>query len=368
MAEKSRRELLADAFDKAEETEDAIGDSADELLPNEGEETPVLEQAGEEQEGQEGKAPLEGKEKEGKVDAKGKKEGEQTPDQKERLAAATEGKREPTPRTEGTISRAPNSWKPAEREAWAKVPPEARAAIARREKQIEETLSQTDNIRKFSGELARIVQPHMQNIQAVGGTPLVAIDTLLKTASSLMTGNKEQKANIIAKLIWENGVDVAALDATLVKGKPNEMRTNQDVQMPAWARPMFDFMNEAQQGRQRAQQQLQQDAQTEIESAQDMPFFDDMRQDIADVLEFAAKRGQVMSLQDGYKRALELRTDIKQIVTQRHIASRKSTDLASKKRAASSVRGSSPNGAPGSAKPASRREAISAAWDEAESR
>lgn len=364
----TRREALLEAFNEAETEESKT--SAEGKGPEEELEARGAGQSSEtkpDSQGVEGK----GQGDTGEVgDDKKLDEKPETPDAAEARAAAEAQRKEPQ-RTEGVLTRAPNSWKPAERESWAKVPAEARAAIVRREKQIEQELSQTANVRKFSNELARIIQPHSANIQAAGTTPLAAIDTLLKTASSLQQGSANQKAEIIANLIHQNAVDIKVLDDILSKRPINQPQggTQQSPNVPPpWAQPLFSFMNSVEQTRQQHEQQLTESANAEIESAsQDLPFFEDLRLDIADVLESAARRGKVMTLKEAYDRAAALDPEVSKILDQRRLAARQSTDLSGKKRAAKTISGAPSGGKEGGGnqKPASRREALAQAWDNA---
>jgi hypothetical protein len=390
MVEKTRRELLEEAFDESER-ENQAGDSegGDGGNAEHGQEraTGAFEEsqpdikadgeggAGEGGEGGEQRA-------EGEVDETGKQKPSkvETPDAKERRAAAEAAQRtEATRAASRATDRPPNSWKPAEREEWAKIPPSARAAIARRETEIQRELSSTATIRKFSGELANIVHPHMQTMQAMNTTPLAAIDTLLKTASSLYRGSPEEKARIIVDVMKSYGVDVRVLDKVL-SGQPlppelvGKGRSADGGAPPSWAQPIFDFMNKATTAQAERNMQMEVDAQTEIAQAETtMPFLSDLKDDVADILEFAAKRSKVMTLQEAYDRAVQLDPTVSQIVSQRAAAARQRNggggNLAAKRAAAKTVSGAPRGGAApgrGGSGKQSRREAIEQAWDDAE--
>lgn len=362
----TRREQLMEAFEEAEETPEG----EEKVVAPPEDETPLETKPEGETEGKEGKEG-EGKEGEPKPD---EKEVKKTPDQLEADAARRPDPKA-VPKDSGTtLTRAPNSWKPAEREGWDKVPPAQRAAILRREKDIEKLVSETSTMRKFSESMAQVVQPHVQNIQAAGVTPLAAIDNLLRTASALMQGSAGQKAEIIANLISQNGVDIKTLDEVLSKrplpGSGQAPAQNQNA-IPTWAQPLFGFMQSAQQARQARDQELTESADAEIESATvELPFFEDLKPVIADLLEAAAKRGRVMTLKQGYEHAAALDPEVSKILSQRKLAARQPSNMAGKRRAASTVSGApSGNNASGiKAKPGSRKEALAQAWEDAESR
>jgi hypothetical protein len=322
---------------------------------------------------EEGKKPLEGK----KPDDKPKPKVESA-DEKERKAAAKLGDRTgktPAEDTKSVGTRAPDSWSPAAREKWGAIPADVRATILKREGEIKRTLSETDNVRRFSNDLAKVINPHLPFIQASGSNPLGAIQSLLGTASQLYGGNVDTKAGIVAQLIWRYGVDIKTLDTILSKkqlpngGGPEQIGRGPEAP-PAWAQPLFGFMNQAQQARQQAEQRQVQEAAAEIEQVEnEWPYFNDLREEVADLMEAAYNRGRVLSLKQAYDRAVMLNPEISQILEQRKLASRQTPqNLQRARRAASTIKGGSPNGgaAGGKNKPASRREALEAAWDDAE--
>ena len=93
-------------------------------------------------------------------------------------------------------------------------------------------------------------------------------------------------------------------------------------------------------------------------------FAEDIREDMADIMEMAAKRGQNMSLEDCYERAILLRPDIQQIIEQRKIAanaSQQNQQMRQKENASVSVAGGG-SMITGSPNPTNTREALEAAW------
>jgi hypothetical protein len=373
----SRREALEAAFTAAEESdenEQQVDQQTDEELPqgNEGlDESQVDKKDGEGKE-----TPDEGGEEKPELKAKEKtSKKEVSADEKERKAAAGLGKEQRQAPQQEVMTKAPNSWSPAQRERWKEVPADMRATILKREKEVEKTLSETDNVRRWAQDMAKVVNPHLGTIQAMGSQPLPAIQSLLQTATQLYGGNSETKASIVAQLIWRYGVDIKTLDGILANKKmPNgqpvsEQHTQRGPEAPpAWAQPLFGFMNEAQQVRQQAQQRMMQESAAEIEQAQStLPFFEDVREDVADLMEAAYNRGRVLTLQDAYKRAVALNPEISKIVEQRNQASRQQKgNVERARRAASTIKGAPGGGqVGGKGKPASRREALEQAWDDA---
>lgn len=375
----SRRDLLSEAWDKAMQTEttNEVPDEqlqtttgADESVSTTGEDenTDAAATDGKNKKAAEGKSDS----KSGK-EAKGKEQKKLDPVTQERKAAAEEGKDKGK---SADVGKPPVGWKPEVKELWSKLPAEVRSEVSARELQIQQELTRTAGIRKFAQELTQVIAPHAHIIRSRGATPLMAIKNLLDTASGLTNGSASQKAQIIADIIGGYGVDIKELDTILVKGMKGgqyQSPTTPRVEgPPEWAKPLFSFMDNVNRSRQSNEQRLQQDAEKEIQEFQEKPFFDDLRDTMGDLMEAAAKRNITMTMQEAYDRAIEVHPNIKKIVLQRRAAERNvsaaASTLAKSKKAASTV-ASAPvgraSGKIGGEKPQSRREQLSAAWDEA---
>jgi hypothetical protein len=89
-------------------------------------------------------------------------------------------------------------------------------------------------------------------------------------------------------------------------------------------------------------------------------FYNDVRSDMADLLDLANNRGQDMTLQQAYDKACAMHPQISQIMASR--AARNNAQ--DKRRAAASISGS-PGGPGEAAEPTSTRAALEAAWENA---
>lgn len=116
------------------------------------------------------------------------------------------------------IPDAPRSWTAEEKAKWAEATPEVRKAILRREQEVEQGFTKLDEDRNFGKSLKEIVQPYMQIINAEGGTPATAIQSLLNTAYILRTAPIAQKTALFHQLAQQYGVDLS---------KPNNTSTVQ---------------------------------------------------------------------------------------------------------------------------------------------
>lgn len=365
---KSRRQLLEEAWDKSEnpsEPDTEVQEDQPTSVENEGEVVQAESEASEGVQEKAEKAKPQIKWTENEVQNKEAKAAKKIEEGKKPI--------QPPPQLEPG-DKAPVSWKPALREHWAAIPKEVREEIRRREQQIEKTLNETGVMRKFATDFANMVAPYQHLIRSQNSTPLQAVSNMMQTAAGLAQGNPQQKAEIIAQIMSNYGVDVQALDKILAQSyNPQNAQFNaqQNGAPPPWAQPIFAWMQRAEQQQQQFETQQRQQADREIEEMSSQPFFDDLRDDIADLMEIAAKRGKVLSLQDAYKKAVELDPEISKLVkktvipqNQSNAVSQAASTLARARRAAKTIAGA-PRGEGGkSDKPKTRREMLSEAWDE----
>ena len=252
-------------------------------------------------------------------------------------------------------SRAPSSWRPALREKWTALPAEVQAEVLKREREIGQGFNEIGEIKKFRDSFLQTINPYQNIFQAEGGQPMQTITNLLQTAGVLYNGAPMQKAQTVAQMIKSFGIDVRMLDELLsgqpptqgqgqgtgggMNGGPDISRLVQNAVQSALA-PVL-------RGQQEAAQREEEDAVSAIDQfAQDPKneFFEDVKDEMADLLEMAAKRGQKMDLSTAYNRAILAHSDIADIVSQRKLQER--TSAASSAAAAARRKAVSITGAP----------------------
>lgn len=234
-----------------------------------------------------------------------------------------------TPAPKPGESRAPLSWRPEEREGWDTIAPHHKAAIQRRELEVQQALSTTAEARRFHQEMTQVLSPYMHIIQAEGSTPVRAVASLLQTAAALRTAPPGQKAELVANLVREFGVDVHLLDGalnTILNGAPRQTNPMDGILQALDQRlqPVMQFMNQHQQAAQAREQQMASEAErawNEFVSDPENEFANDVKDMMADLLMVAAQRGQVLSLQDAYRAATLAHPAISQLVANRQQAS-----------------------------------------------
>ncbi|MEQ1572778.1 MAG: hypothetical protein ABL993_00895 [Vicinamibacterales bacterium] len=258
---------------------------------------------------------------------------------------AVNGTAQVAPAAQVAPVRAPGSWTPEARETFAALPPVAQKEIMRREREISDTLNHTAEARKFHEEVTRTLAPYEAMLRAEGSNSVAAIDSLMKTAAALRTGSPAYKAQLVAGMIRDFAIPIDVLDQAIValqQGRgpaaapqPGAGGNIEQIIQQQLA-PIQQFMTQFQQTQQQTQQaQMQQAAQSLEEFAADPAneFIQDVGQDMADLLEMAAKRGQPLSLQDAYRRATLAHPSISQILENRRATQGAAQQTAAARRA-----------------------------------
>jgi len=266
--------------------------------------------------------------------------------------------------------RAPASWRPEVREHWGKLPPDVRAEVARREQEVQRTLQETSEARKVAEAYSRAFAPYEAYIRAENATPIQAIDNLMATAVKLRTGTGPELAQLVAGMVKQFGVGrfgqsfIEQLDAALAGQVPQvdqqQMQLQQAVQQQL--APVQQFMSQFQQAQAMQQQQLASQASTQVESfLERAEFGQDVREEMADLMEVAQRRGRELSLQDAYRQACLANPRVRSVLQQRAKANQaqQGNSAAQRARAAAvSVSGAPALAAPAGGQPDSVRSAI----------
>lgn len=273
------------------------------------------------------------------------------------------------PAAAAPTEKAPQAWKPAAREHWAKLPPEVREETVRREREHAQFMQQTAGDRKVAQQFNEAVAPFMHMIQAEGAEPISAVRNLMQTAAALRTAPPNQRAGIVAQIIQAYNVPIESLDQILAgQPAPQGQPQAQQQQQQQYHDPRLDqLLYREQQREQQRVRAITERGQSEVAQFKaSNEFAEDVSDLMADLMEVAAKRGEQMTLADAYQRAVAARPDIFKIVQQRQAAGNAAKARASTQRsrqAAVSVKGGSPVTPGTSREPSSIREALEEAFD-----
>jgi hypothetical protein len=212
------------------------------------------------------------------------------------------------------LDKAPQSWKPAAKQIWKELPESARQEVVRREKQITQALSESAGARQAVAQFTDMIQPYRARMESLGMPPLQAINELLKADHILTTAAPSKRAQFMAGLIKEYGVDVRELDAALSGEAPVDQTAAQIEQLVN--QRLAPFQQFVRQQAESAQQQRQREAMEVQQSIERMsvdpkfPHFEAVRDTMADLIEISAKRGLYITPEQAYTKAVAMDQDL----------------------------------------------------------
>jgi hypothetical protein len=252
---------------------------------------------------------------------------------------------------------------PEAREEWSNTPPAIKEHLARNEQRMEGMAQKFGANSKRAEAMDRSLAPYAQLFAINGGGDQV-IPALLQTASQLQMGSGPQKAQAVAQIIKQYGVDIRTLDSLLVGEAPSpEVKRQSEVQhaVQQAVAPYQQHMQQFQQQQQQQQQNAQNQIAGEVNNfgAQN-EFYNDVCSQMADLMDMAANRNQEMSMEEAYYAACVSHPQISKIIHSRQ----SQQSVQKKQRAASSVHGNS-GGSMSSNAPDSVEAALNSAWDNA---
>jgi hypothetical protein len=283
------------------------------------------------------------------------------------LATTTDEPRTQEP-TEAATTKAPVDWNAQQREHWSKVPPEIQQKITARETEMAQHMQGTAQARQTHDQLTQLATAYAPVIAAEGvSTPLEAVEGLFKTVAGLRMGTEQQKAQTVAQIIKSYGIDIGTLDDVLSGEPPSNPQAAQlDQMLDQRMAPVNQLLQQIENAKVQGAQRTQSDAETAVTTfEQHAEFLPDVRMDMADLLDLAAKNGRNLTLQEAYDRACALHPEVSKVMAKRSsvaaLQGNQST-FDNKRNAASSLpRGRS--GESGAGDNLSMRDALSAAWD-----
>ena len=256
---------------------------------------------------------------------------------------------------------APQSLSPEAREKWKDTPAEVKAEFKRMDQRIEGMAQKYGQSYQRTQQMDKALAPFQQYMSMNGG-PGQTIQSLLQTGSMLQMGTPQQKAAMTAQIINQFGVDINTLDSMLVgEAPPPEVQQQQQLEqlLNQKLQPLQQQIQTYQQREQYEKQQQMAHVSSEVQQfAAQNEFYNDVKGDMADLLDLAANRNRPMSMDEAYRLACSQHPTISKIVQAR--GSQESVNR--KRQAASSIRGN-PDGDSMSARATSISQALSDAWD-----
>lgn len=238
--------------------------------------------------------------------------------------------------------KAPAGWNPQQREQWSKIPQDIQEHISARETEMATSMANTSESRTVHDRMQQLGQAYAPIMAAEGVTdPVQAAEGLFQTVSQLRMGNAQQKAATIAQMIKHYGVDVAELDNNL-SGQQAESPVNSEVErlLEQKMAPFNQMMQLLEKAKGEQATQTKANAQKEVEAfaSSGAEFIGDVRNDMADMIDFAHAQGREMTLQDAYNKAVAMNPQIAKVLEGRKIMNQNNS-VQKKKAASSSLNG-----------------------------
>jgi hypothetical protein len=283
----------------------------------------------------------------------------------------TTAEAEPRPKTKDSM-KAPINWSPKEREDWSRIPRHLQERIVSRETEMAQVMANTKAARTVHDAITNMTQQYGQLMQAEGATdPLQAIDGMFKTVQTLRTAPQRERATLLASMIEHYGVDIRELDDALSNSPSvaaDPVQTKLEQMLEQRLAPVNQLMQGLTAAQQKAQEQTRHQATQSVqEFSQQAEFLNDVRLDMADLIDMAAAQGRELPLAKAYEIACAANPDIAKIMAdrkQRESLIGNQQTLAQKRNAASSLSGRKSGGG-GDSSNMDLRAMLSSAWDEA---
>jgi hypothetical protein len=266
------------------------------------------------------------------------------PAAKPAAVAPKPGATEQAPPVVGAPTTAPASWKMGEKKFWDQLPAEAKAAVQRRELETQRALSTSADARRHQETFQKVMHPYQPMLDAYGvKNPIDALVPLMQTRAALEVGTPDQKAQLIANLVHQFKIDITKLDGYLVSGPQAQLPIQQQQQpsfdprsIPELA-PLFQIAEQY-----KSAQAAKVDS--AIEEVSSLPNFEDLREDMADILDLAASKGRSLTIKQAYDQAALMAGLSPSPVTAQPNVSEAAAIMARSRRAASSVAGAPKGG------------------------
>lgn len=275
------------------------------------------------------------------------------------------------PAAKDPIAKAPASWKPEAREHWSQIPEGAKREIARVDQLVQQTMRESAEARKFADAINQTVAPYRGTIEAEGSNVLQAVGHLMQTAQALRTAPPAHKAQLVAGMVKQFGIDVNALDKALVGQAPEAV--NPEVarvkqQFEKELAPLRQMQQQMAQQQQYQEQMRQTSAQQAVQAfeATNPEFLNDVAQDMAQILDLGSQRGVDYTLEQAYDMACRVNPQVRQVIESRERSklAQGMTQTAQKAKSAAVSVGGAPSLSNGEDSPDSVRDAIMLAMNQ----
>lgn len=222
------------------------------------------------------------------------------------------------------LDKAPHTWSPAAKEKWKEIDPAIRQEIKRRETDMARGFAESKQSRDFHRGFQEVMAPYVPFAKAMGHPTIMhAIDNVMQTAVMLQSSPPVQRAQLVAKIINDFGVDLRILDSVLA-GSPvaNPVETRVQELIRQELAPVRQFMDGQARAGQQNDQVITQRAESDLEA-----FLADPKNEFAsnpeimslmsDLIDLDLAKGRSSTLTDIYSRAILLHEPTRKVVEAR---------------------------------------------------
>lgn len=248
---------------------------------------------------------------------------------------------------------APVGWSPDARKEFDKLPEHVQQAVYNREVEINRGMQEAADARKFSEGVIRTLEPYQQLFQAEGvQDPLAAVNGLLQTTAMLKFGSKQQKAQRLAQIVQHYDIDIETLDKALAGSLPkDDEETKLQRLLDERLQPVQQFMGQLNQYQQQQHMQLQSKAAQSVqemrENTEKYPHIEEVRLEMANLLDEAAQYGISPTLDQVYEEACRRTPGVREEIYRKEFGGMMQQNLERKRNAASSISGRQSQGESG---------------------
>jgi len=215
------------------------------------------------------------------------------------------------------LEKPPTTWRTEAKLKWDSIEPGVKEEILKREEDIGRGITHYKQMADYGDAVQQTVQPYMPMITAAGSTPQQTIGAMLDTFYRLKTSDPQQKSQLLMQVAQQHGADMTVFQNGIDPGQ---------VEMQTQLQPLQSQISYLQQQIQQRDEQTQQ-----FESAQAInditafsnavdestgkalyPYFDIVRNQMADLIESNERAGIKTSLNDAYENAIWQTPEIRQ--------------------------------------------------------
>jgi hypothetical protein len=251
------------------------------------------------------------------------------------------------PEPTAEVPPAPASWRAEAKAKWAELPAEVRSEVERRETEVRQLAGRMDSERQAGRVFSEVINPYLPIIRQQNIDPARLITDLLQTSYVLNTADPAKKAQTLAMIADQYGIDMDA--AYQYRGQHQALPAHDPAQQQIAAVP--DVATQVE------QVLLQREVAREVEEFRANPankYIDE----VEPYMQALLQSGLANSLQDAYNQAMYARPDLRSTLLAAERATWEAQQAAERAKRAQQARlaAVSPSGTTGSPRPAAPTE------------